>query len=115
MSSNNQVIITKKNKKFEVHENLCVDNDFESNANSFLKSFLTLEEAVKYANKYCNEYPFVEYGYHICDNCLEEKINKKIALVTGITGQMGYYLSRQKLCFQPALPYFFTIPALIPI
>lgn len=73
MSINNQLVITKKNKKFEVHENFCVDNDFEPDKDSFLKSFSTLEEAIKYANEYCNEWPYVEYGYHICNNCLGKK------------------------------------------
>ena len=77
MSTNNQLIITKskrhKNSLFEVHENLCVDNEFKPNKNTLLKKFKTLQEAIRFANKYCNEYPGVEYGYHILDNCLEEK------------------------------------------
>ena len=50
MSANNQLIITKKKGKFEVHENLCVDNDFTPNKNTLLKSFPTLPKAIKYAN-----------------------------------------------------------------
>jgi len=69
MSSNNQLIILKE-KDFEVHENLCYDNDFEASKETLLKKFKTLKEAIRFANEYCNEYPYVEYGYHICDSCL---------------------------------------------
>jgi len=63
MSSNNQLIIL-KNKKvkrfpFEVHHNLCVDNDFEPSKDTILKKFKTLVGAIKYANEYCNEYSYV--------------------------------------------------------
>jgi len=75
MSINNQVIILRnkkwKNNQFEVHENLCVDNDFEPTGNTILKRFRKLKEAIKYANEFCNEFPYVEYGVHICDSALE--------------------------------------------
>jgi len=77
MSTNNQLIILKTKSKvspFEVHENMCVDNDFKSSKKTILKKFATLIQAISYANKYCGEYPYVEYGYHVDDNCL---INKK--------------------------------------
>ena len=70
MSSNNQLIILKK-KQFEVHENLCVDNDFKSNKKTLLKKFKKFSDAIRFAKQYCDEYPYVEYGYHICDSCLE--------------------------------------------
>jgi len=70
MSTNNQLIIIKK-KEFEVHENLCVDNDFEPSKDTLLKKFKTLKEAIKFANEYCNEWPGVEYGYWISEECLE--------------------------------------------
>ena len=69
MSSNNQIVICKK-KEFEVHENLCVDNEFNPNKNTLLKKFKTLIGAIKYANKYCNEFPYVEYGYKIWGSAL---------------------------------------------
>ena len=34
------------------------------------KTFKTLEEAIRFANDYCNEYPYVEYGYHIEESAL---------------------------------------------
>lgn len=77
MSSNNQVIILKNNKnplgnlKFEVHENICVDNDFEPDDETLIKRFNSFKKALIFAKKYCNEYPYVEYGYTIYDSCLE--------------------------------------------
>ena len=71
MSANNELLIIKENNEFCVYENLCVDNDFIPDEESLLKSFLTLPEAIKYANDYCQEYPGVEYGYSIDNNCLE--------------------------------------------
>lgn len=69
MSANNQLIITRKKDKFQIHENFCMDNDFEPDKASLLKTEKTLEEAIKFANKYCQE-NIVEYGYHISNNCL---------------------------------------------
>lgn len=71
MSTNNQLIILKSKEGIEVHENMCVDNDFTPNNSTLLKSCKTLKESIKFANKYCSEYPYVEYGYHICDDCLK--------------------------------------------
>ena len=69
MSANNQIIIIKNNKtkrkQFEVHENLCVDNNFQSSKKTLLKKFKELKEAMEYAQEYCNEYPYVEYGIHM--------------------------------------------------
>ena len=77
MSTNNELILIKEGKNFEVHENLCVDNNFEPDKSTLLKSFPALEEAIKYANEYCAEYPYVEYGYHIDGSCLEGAKRKK--------------------------------------
>jgi len=76
MSANNQIIILKKKDKFEVHENLCVDNDFESSKESLLKEFNSILEAIKFANEYCNEYPFVEYGTYVHPSCWEKELNR---------------------------------------
>ena len=53
MSANNQIIILKKNEKFEVHENLCVDSDFESSEETLLKRFNSVLHALRFANEYC--------------------------------------------------------------
>jgi len=71
MSANNQLIIIKKGIWFEVHENICVDNEFFPCAETLRKRFKSLESAIKFANKYCSEYPYVEYGYRIDNNCLK--------------------------------------------
>jgi hypothetical protein len=73
MSINNQLLIIKSKKGFEVHENMCVDNYFKPNKNTLLKVEDTLIKAIKYAKQCCNEYPYVEYGFTISDNCLVEK------------------------------------------
>ena len=65
MSSNNQIVIIEKKRKFEIHENSCVDNPFKPDKESLLKIEDDLEKAIKYADKYCNEYPPVEYGYAV--------------------------------------------------
>lgn len=62
MSSNNMLIIIEK--KFEVHINDCVDNNFKSSKNTLLKKCKSLSEAIKFANDYCNE-EMVEYNYRI--------------------------------------------------
>ncbi|CAK0761122.1 conserved hypothetical protein [Gammaproteobacteria bacterium] len=70
MSSNNQIVIIKKKRKFPqkeiflIYENPCVDNPI-----SFDKEFLiskedTLEDAIRKANKYIEENG-VEYGLDI--------------------------------------------------
>jgi len=71
MSSNNQLVILKKGKWFEVHHNLCVDNDFHPSKNNLLAKEKTLVEAIKYANDYCNE-EMVEYGYYVDISSIEE-------------------------------------------
>lgn len=74
MSSNDELYITKKGKMFEIHHNLCVDNDFEPNKESLLEKRKTLIEAIKFAKEFCNEWPYVEYGYEIDDSCLKERL-----------------------------------------
>jgi len=79
MSTNNQLIITKskrhKNSLFQVHENLCVDNEFKPNQSNLLKKFKTLLEAIKFSNKYCRE-NMVEYNTYIDNSCLEKEKEK---------------------------------------
>lgn len=75
MSSNNELIILKE-RDFEVHMNSCVDNKFISSRETLLKKFKILQEAIKYANKYCNE-EMVEYGYRIYDSALKNKNGKQ--------------------------------------
>ena len=65
MSSNNQVVIIEKKEKFYIYENLCVDNPFHPTKKDLLKIKDDLKEAIKFAQEYCKEYPFVEYGYTI--------------------------------------------------
>lgn len=65
MSANNQVVIVEKKGVFNIHENLCVDNDFTSSKHNLLKTKDDLRSAIKWAEAYCNEYPYVEYGYVI--------------------------------------------------
>ena len=81
MSTNNELIILKndkhKRKPFEVHENFCVDNEFEASGSTILERFETLIDAISFANDYCNEWPGVEYGYHIDESCLNKKELKK--------------------------------------
>ena len=51
MSANNQLLIIKNNKNlFEVHENLCVDNDFIPDKTSLLSTHKLLTEAIKPEN-----------------------------------------------------------------
>lgn len=71
MSTNNQLIILKEGNYFCIHENPCMDNEFEQNEESLIKTEKTLEEAIKFANKYCKE-EMIEYGYNIDDSCLEK-------------------------------------------
>jgi len=72
MSSNNQLIVTKKKEKFEVHLNSCVGNDFTPDKESLLKTFNSILHAIRFANNYCNEYPYVEYGTYVCPSCYKE-------------------------------------------
>ena len=65
MSTNNQLVIIEKENKFFIHENSCVDNDFKSTKDNLLKIENTLRDAIKWAEEYCNTYPYVEYGYTI--------------------------------------------------
>lgn len=63
------VIFKNKKGEIEVHEHFCVDNAFAPSKGSLLNTSKTIEEAIKFANKYCSE-EIVEYGYHIDNNCL---------------------------------------------
>lgn len=58
MSANNIVFIRKYKKKYQVWYQGCVDND---GLGELKKEFEKLEDALKYAEKLCNEY-WVEYG-----------------------------------------------------
>jgi hypothetical protein len=71
MSANDQLIIMKSKGKFKIYHNHCVDNDFKPCKACLLEEKDTLVKAIKFANKYANEWPYVEYGVHICDNCLK--------------------------------------------
>ncbi len=71
MSSNNQLIILKENKKYEVWENHCVDNEFDKKTSTRLSFQTSLKKAIIFANKYCGEFPYVEYGYHVDGSCLK--------------------------------------------
>jgi len=78
MSTNNELYIRKTPEgKFEIHENMCVDNDFEYTNESLKETKDTLIEAIKWAKEYCNEYPYVEYGYSIDNSCLKEDSQKE--------------------------------------
>lgn len=63
MSANNIVYI-KKNKKYEVWYQGCVDND---DLGGLEKTFKTLEEACNFAQDLCEEYG-VEYGIRFIGN-----------------------------------------------
>ena len=79
MSSNNQIVIIKKGKCFEVHENSCVDNDFVPNYNSLISKEDNLKNAILLARMSCEIYPYVEYGYVCDDSCFGGKPKKEIA------------------------------------
>lgn len=74
MSTNNQLVIIEKKDGFYLYENPCVDNDFKPSKKSFLNKAITLREAIRKAQAYCNIYPYVEYGYVI--NLLNYKPKK---------------------------------------
>jgi len=65
MSTNNQVVIIEKEDGFYLYENPCVDDDFVPSARTLLVRTKTLREAIKSAQRFCNTYPYVEYGYTI--------------------------------------------------
>ena len=71
MSSNNQLVILKNKKgEFEVHYNLCVDNEFIPTKQSLLIKEDNLISAIRFANDYCRK-EMIEYGYYIDNSCLE--------------------------------------------
>lgn len=80
MSSNDQVVIIEKDYKFYIYHNLCIDNDFKPTKNNLLKIKDTLKEAINFASSFCNEYPYVEYGYTIQlqDNTQVKKESKSL-------------------------------------
>ncbi len=61
MSANNQLIILKENKKYEVWMNHCVDNDFDKKTATRLSFQTSLRKAIVFANEYMGE-NLVEYG-----------------------------------------------------
>jgi len=61
MSSNNSLVIIRKKDFFELHENLCVDNDFKPDKDSFIKKDNNLIKLIKYAQSYMG-LNYVEYG-----------------------------------------------------
>lgn len=61
MSSNNEIVIVKKGKKFGVYENPCVDNEFSTLTSYLIGEKDSLEKAIKTAQKYMRE-NLVEYG-----------------------------------------------------
>jgi len=61
MSANNQLVIIKKGKFFELHENLCYDNDFKPDKYSLIKKDKDLYKIIKYARNYTINH-IVEYG-----------------------------------------------------
>jgi len=71
MSSNNQLIIIKKNKVFEIHLNPCVDNDFKPSKETLLIKYNYLKAAHKFAQEYEKE-NMVEYGIYISPTCWEK-------------------------------------------
>ena len=71
MSANNEVVIIERKDGFYIYENLCVDNDFKVTKDNLIEIKKDLRDAIIWAQKYCNEYPYVEYGYTI--KLLEEK------------------------------------------
>ena len=71
MSTNNKLIILKNKKgKFEIHENRCMDDEFEPNKHTLLKKEDNLIDAIKFAKEYCNE-ERVEYGFTIEESALK--------------------------------------------
>ena len=66
MSSNDELIILEKKKKFYIYHNLCVDNDWEFDKREKPLAIKdNLREAIIFAKDFCNEYPYVEYGYNV--------------------------------------------------
>ena len=76
MSSNNSLVILKKEGKFHIYSHDCVDNTFYAGKGNLLNTRKTLPEALKFANKY-QSLNLVEYGIHIDKSCYEEKAKDK--------------------------------------
>ena len=66
MSANNQLIIKRRCKtgKWDIYENLCVDNDFDTKKEKPIKTEVSLIKAIKWCNDYMKE-NIVEYGYYV--------------------------------------------------
>jgi len=65
MSSNNQLIIKKRNKhKYDIYMDFCVDNKFKYLKENKLETETSLSKAIKWCHKYMAE-NLVEYGYFI--------------------------------------------------
>ena len=86
MSSNNQIVVMKTKKGYEIFHNLCVDNDFVPEDNDIIGKANTMEEAVEIAIKFIRE-NIVEYGINFIDDS-ENKIES--------TNPMDYCLSCNK-------------------
>jgi hypothetical protein len=56
MSANNQVIIIEKDKTYEVHENMCIDNEFKPSKDTMLTRKRDLVKAIKIAQNVGAEY-----------------------------------------------------------
>lgn len=77
MSTNNQLIIIKKNGKYQVHENYCVDNFFIPSKQTLHKELKTLKSALKFCDEYKRE-NLVEYGTYVHPSCWEKTGKIKI-------------------------------------
>jgi len=70
MSANNQLVILKENRKYEIWENHCVDNEFDKETSTRLAFATSLRKAIIFAKKYCDE-EMVEYGFTIWESALK--------------------------------------------
>jgi len=75
MSTNNQLIILRKDGMFEIHEDPCVDNIFKPSKQTLLNKRKTLKEAIKFANKYIKR-EMVEYGIAFDENCFKDSLKE---------------------------------------
>jgi hypothetical protein len=61
MSTNNQLVVIEKNRVYELHEDMCVDNPFYPNKRSLLFKNKDLKIVIIFANNYMKT-DVVEYG-----------------------------------------------------
>lgn len=64
MSANNQLVVIKYGREYEVYEHHCVDNDFDPGEATLLFKETSLKRAIQKANLYCVS-NIVEYGVHV--------------------------------------------------